>query len=88
MQTVRYVLEKDLRYIYATDELRNEGRFYIPIISEEIYVDIIQKNDKAVQLKLFFPNGEIKIGWVIDLHIFPCIRLNNPDLIFDGRFNS
>lgn len=88
MNTIRYVLEKDLRYIYATDDFSLTGIFVIPIISEDIYVDIIQRNDKAVQLKLFLPDGEIRIGWVLDLKIFPCIRFNNPDLLFDGRFNS
>jgi len=86
MNTIRYVLEKDVRFIYDTEQL--SGKTFIPYFQSDIFVDILQRKENSIQLKLYFPNGDIKIGWVISLNVYPSIKINNMDLLFDGRFNA
>lgn len=89
MNTIRYVLAEDLRYVYETEELRKEDRFNVPHDNgKAIFVDILQLKENSTQLKLYFPNGDIRVCWVTNLQYFTIVKINNPDLLFDGRFNS
>ena len=95
---MRYAWDKyNGKYLYKTEDLHNEGRIKVPYVSPEleIFVDILETKAykshtsmRVANVRLFFPDGNILIGWTL-LNILPCIRLwPNTDELFDGRFNS
>ena len=94
---IRYKLDNELNYMWSED-FSKEIRIPYGNRSDIIFVDILERLDRknltlpfplyhdAYKLKLFFPNGEIVIGWT---HLGrDYIKIHNEEELFNGMFNS
>jgi hypothetical protein len=66
-------------------ENRRKSQILIPILLDNIYfVDILSVDEEFVKIKLYMPNGDIHIGWILTMWI----DLHFTGNVYDGRFNS
>ena len=87
---VRYRMDNDAKYLYLSKDGKDKICIYPYDSQYSHYVDLLDSeeyNDAGktlISVRMFFPNGDIKIGFVHKDYI----TIENRDALFDGRFNS
>jgi hypothetical protein len=87
---LRYRLKQnDIKHLYSTTSLKEEGKILLTKIREQIFVDILEtKNEKDnfgydnfwALLKLYYPNGDVVVGWTPQLtHLNPLDIVDTKD---------
>lgn len=86
-KTVRYVLNKEARYLWDTPDFQGKKMDIPPCPRlNNIFVNILEIQDRSIKLKLFLPNGEVMEGW--NPFFNNPVSIFNMDSLFDGRFNQ
>ena len=87
---VRYVLNKDIRFLNASSALTGE-KLSIPNNHGGFgwYVNILEKSNKddIMKLRVYLKDGEEFIDGYIHSSVDP-LTLSNRYELFDGRFNA
>ena len=87
--TVRYKMANDAKYLYLSEDYKKKMNIY-PNAENIHFVDLLKPDEYSddskvcVSVRMFFPNGDIRTGWVQK----DFIQLHNIESLFDGRFNS
>lgn len=85
MKNPRYILSLDTNFFF----LPSGEKRYLTSMERGPFVDILSPMEcegicERVNIKVFLRGGEIILGYVSG----QCIKLNDRDCLFDGRFNS
>ena len=76
---IRYVLDKDIKYIYPRgSDFPNEDRIVIPRhYDRDIYVDLISNNSGIYLVKLYLSDGNVLEGLLPQSRYMSCFRLKD-----------
>ena len=86
MKTIRYCLSSDVKYLYKNPDFNRE-KYVIPhTFFDTIFLNILEKRDSSIRIKIFLPNGECQEGWVCEWN--GPFKIHNMEELFDGRFNQ